>query len=177
MFQNCYLNCKTKPNFYIELGRTRLCEVRNQHRFRRCGRHTLPHLRLLPWLRPYQVRTYTTLFLIIKTGFLDTRCQCSGSADPCLWLMDPDPFYFRHWPSRCQQKTNLKKQFFCIILFEGIFTSFFKGRKSQNSRNQGVSYYFCLMIEGSEIQEAQKHVDPVDPDPDLDPDPQHWRLL
>jgi hypothetical protein len=23
-------------------------------------------------------------------------------------------------------------------------------------------------------QEAQKHVDPVDPDPDSDPDPQHW---
>ncbi len=33
----------------------------------------------------------------------------SGSADPCLWLLDPDPgsgfCYFRHWPSRCQQKT------------------------------------------------------------------------
>ncbi len=40
----------------------------------------------------------------------------SGSSDPCLWLMDPDPdsdpdsdsgsgsCYFRHWPSRCQQK-------------------------------------------------------------------------
>jgi hypothetical protein len=31
-------------------------------------------------------------------------------------------------------------------------------KKSQTSRNQGFSYYFCLMIE--------KHVDP-------DPDPQH----
>ncbi len=42
----------------------------------------------------------------------------SGSSDPCFWLMDldsdpdpdPDPgsgsCYFRHWPSRCQQKTN-----------------------------------------------------------------------
>ncbi len=52
--------------------------------------------------------------------WLTTQKQCcgsmtswggsgSGSADPCLWLMDPDPdpgsgsFYFRHWPSRCQQ--------------------------------------------------------------------------
>ncbi len=42
-------------------------------------------------------------------------CWCgsgSGSADPCFWLMDPDPdpgsgsCYFRHWPSRCQQKNN-----------------------------------------------------------------------
>jgi len=40
----------------------------------------------------------------------------SGSADPCLWLVDPDPdsdpdsgsgsCYLRHCPSRCQQKTN-----------------------------------------------------------------------
>ncbi len=44
--------------------------------------------------------------------------------------------------------------FFCLLLFEAIFTSFFKDKKkswkkSQNSRNQGFSYYFCLMIEGS----------------------------
>jgi hypothetical protein len=42
--------------------------------------------------------------------------------------------------------------------------------------NQGFSYFFCMMIEGSgsipltsgsliRIREAQKHVDPVDPDP------------
>jgi hypothetical protein len=46
-----------------------------------------------------------------------TRKQCcgsmtfwcgSGSADPRLWLMDPGSgsCYFRHWPSRCQQKTK-----------------------------------------------------------------------
>ncbi len=45
----------------------------------------------------------------------------SGSADPCLWLMDPDPgygsCYFRHWPSRCQQKTKFLTQFFLLITF------------------------------------------------------------
>jgi hypothetical protein len=45
--------------------------------------------------------------------------------------------YFHHWPSRSQQKTILKK-FFCILLFEGKFTSFLKDkkvkRKSQYSR-------------------------------------------
>jgi hypothetical protein len=70
--------------------------------------------------------------------------------------------------------------FFCLLLFEGTFTSFFKDKKSQksqNSRNQGFSYYFCLLIEGSRSGRAQKHVDPVDPDPaDPDPDwnPEHW---
>jgi hypothetical protein len=56
-----------------------------------------------------------------------------------------------------------------------------KSRKeSQNSRNQCYSYYFCMIIEGSgsragrirmhtsdewiRIREAQKHVDPVDPE-------------
>ncbi len=48
-------------------------------------------------------------------------------------------------------------------------------KKSQNSRNQCFSYYFCLMIEGSgfgsislNISEAHKHMDP------MDPDLQHW---
>ncbi len=59
--------------------------------------------------------------------------------------------YFRHWPSRCQQKTNLKKVF-CLLLFEGTFTSFSKiksKKKSHSSRNRRFSYYFCLVIEGS----------------------------
>jgi hypothetical protein len=40
----------------------------------------------------------------------------------------------------------------CLLLFEGVFTSFFKDKRqkeSQNSRNQGFFYYFCLMIKGS----------------------------
>ncbi len=43
--------------------------------------------------------------------------------DPCLWLMDPNPdpgsgsCYFRHWPSRCQQKTNFLTQFFLLTTF------------------------------------------------------------
>ncbi len=49
--------------------------------------------------------------------------------------------YFRHWPSRRQLNNNNKK-FFCLLLFEGTFTS-------QNRRNQGFTHYFCLMIEGS----------------------------
>jgi hypothetical protein len=45
------------------------------------------------------------------------------------------------------------KMFFCFLLFEVTFTSFFKEKKiqkkSQNSRNQGFSNYFCLMTERS----------------------------
>ncbi len=76
--------------------------------------------------------------------------------------MDPDAefcgcgsgsSYFRHWPSRGQQKTNLKKKIFCLLLFEGI-------------RIHASDYLIRIRI-----QEAQKHKDPTDPD--LDSDPQH----
>ncbi len=49
--------------------------------------------------------------------------------------MDPDltsgsgSCHFRHWPSRSQQKTIFKKKNFCLLLFEGTFTSFFKDKE------------------------------------------------
>jgi hypothetical protein len=80
----------------------------------------------------------------------------SGSSYPCFWLMDPDSdpesgyCYFRHWPSRRQQKTNLT-QFFLLITFWRYqvhlhhFSKIKSQKESQNRRNQG---FFCL-IEGS----------------------------
>jgi hypothetical protein len=72
----------------------------------------------------------------------------SGSADPYLWLTDPDPALF----VSDLQDANLK-YFFGLLLIEGTFISFFKDKKvtkkSQNSRYQGFSNYFCMMMEGS----------------------------
>ncbi len=72
-----------------------------------------------------------------------------------IWIL-----LFSSLTLRCQQKTNLIKNF-CLLLFECTFTSFLKDIKSKshkNSRNQGFSYYFCIMIEGIRIRiwEAQK---------------------
>ncbi len=47
-----------------------------------------------------------------------------------------------------------KKKFFCVLLFEGTF--YIMLNEYNNDRR---------------IQEAQKHVDLVDLDPDSDPDP------
>ena len=117
----------------------------------------------------------------------------SGSADPCLCLMDPDPesgsCYFRHWPWRCQQKTNFLTQFFLLLTFWRYILHFFSKIKSQKdsqkSMIQGFSYFFCMMIEGSIRIRIQRRIrDPyfwlVDPDPEgktnhVDPDPEHWR--
>ncbi len=76
----------------------------------------------------------------------------SGSAEPCLWLMDPDPAIFIiDLTMPANKKLIFLFYFFCLLLFEGTFTSFLiKSQKdSQNSRNQGFSYYFCMMIEES----------------------------
>ncbi len=50
--------------------------------------------------------------------------------------------YFRLRPSRHQQKQIFSK-FFCLLLFEGTFKDKKVIKKSQNSRNQVFSYYFC----------------------------------
>jgi hypothetical protein len=59
--------------------------------------------------------------------------------DPAIFVID------------LQDANKKLKKFFSLLLFEGTFTLFFKikgQKKSQNSRNQGFSYYFCLVKEG-----------------------------
>ncbi len=95
--------------------------------------------------------------------------QCSGSMGFFVWWIririrgsmpltngsgcGSGSCYFRHWPSRGQQKTNFFYKVFLLITFwRYIYIIFQKEKvqkKSQNSRDQGFSYYFCLMIEGS----------------------------
>ncbi len=69
----------------------------------------------------------------------DQRTDPDADLDPDIFVIDLQ---------------NAKKKNFLLITFEGTFTSFFKEKKvqkkSQNNNNQGFSYFFCLMIEGSE---------------------------
>jgi hypothetical protein len=68
------------------------------------------------------------------------------------WIMDPNPAFFISG----FRDTN-KKQVFALILTEErrfIFcTTFFKDNKSlrihKTVSNQGISTFFCLLIEGS----------------------------
>jgi hypothetical protein len=73
----------------------------------------------------------------------------------CLWLMDPDSAIFFFFIDL--QDAN-KKQIFTFLIFSAYYFfqvhlhNFLKvkvKKKSQNCRNQGFSYYFCLIIEGS----------------------------
>ncbi len=71
--------------------------------------------------------------------------QCSGS-DPWHFDVDPDSdpepaIFVIDLPDA--NKKQIYKKFFCLLLFEGTFTSFFKDKKSIRShKTEG-------MIEGS----------------------------
>ncbi len=60
-------------------------------------------------------------------------------------------FEGKYQDSRIEFSLLPSPPFFCFLLFEGPFTSFFKDKKSSRSRNQGFPtlFGFCLMIEGS----------------------------
>ncbi len=91
--------------------------------------------------------------------------------DPCLRLMDPDPV-----------KTNFKRKFFCFLLFEDTFTSFLKIKVQKSYKTVGVKVFLLFLLDDRRIRiristsdqwiriwEAQKHVNPVDPE--------HWYPL
>jgi hypothetical protein len=48
----------------------------------------------------------------------------SGSADPCLLLMDPDSAFFVNDLQDASKKLIFLTHFFCLLLFEGTFTLF-----------------------------------------------------
>jgi hypothetical protein len=114
-------------------------------------------------------------------------------------ILDPH-LLFSSLTVKMPTKKNFLFYFSCLLLLTvhlHHFSKIISQKESQNSWKQGFSYYFCMMIEGSgsgagsgsipltngsgagsvfltnwiRIREAQKHVDPVDPD--SDPDPQH----
>ncbi len=56
--------------------------------------------------------------------------------------MDPDPFIFIN--DLQDAKKNLK--FFCILLFKGTFTSFFKDKKSNRSHKTEEIKVFLTIL-------------------------------
>ncbi len=66
--------------------------------------------------------------------------------------MDPDPSFFIIDLQDANKKTNFFKKFPAYYYLKVHLHNFLKvksQKKSQNSINQGFSYYFCLIIEGS----------------------------
>ncbi len=71
----------------------------------------------------------------------------SGSGDPCLWLMDPKPSIFVMKLQDANKKNygSFFKKFFCLLLFEGTFTSFFKDKSSKRShKTVGIKVFLTI---------------------------------
>ncbi len=74
------------------------------------------------------------------SGFVPLTNGSGTTPDPAIFVSD-------------LQDGKKKFKVFCILLFESTFPSFFKDKRSPKTvpRNQGFSYYFCLMIEESRV--------------------------
>jgi hypothetical protein len=99
-------------------------------------------------------------------------------SDPAIFVTD----------LQCQQKTNFSTQFsayYFLKLHLHHFSKIKSQNESLNSRNQGFSYYFCMMIEGSGSRAGSGSGSGSTPltsgsgsgrpkNTCADPDPQHW---
>ncbi len=106
--------------------------------------------------KPFFVHTFLSvdnlLFYVYWGVPLCMAFWCgSGSADPCLWILDPDldpdPAIF---VTDLQDaiKKQFKKKFFSLLLFEGTVTSFFKDKKSKRShKTVGIKVFSFFLID------------------------------
>ncbi len=130
----------------------------------------------------------------------DPACpKTSGSAtlvsssvvDPWHFDTDPNPrirttelqiwiriLLFRQWLTKCQKIRFFQSFRAYYFLKVHLHQSSKSQKKSQNSRNQGFSYFLCFSMKGSGSVSVQIMTDlggskPKDP---TDPDPQDWFL-
>jgi hypothetical protein len=60
--------------------------------------------------------------------------------------MDPDPAIFVIDLQEANKKIYFFTKFFCLLLFEGTFTSFFKDKKTKRSHHRTVGIKVFLTI-------------------------------
>ncbi len=58
-------------------------------------------------------------------------------------------WYFRHWLSRNKFFKTIFSAYYFLKLHSHHFSKIKSQKESLNNRNQGFSYYFCMIIEGS----------------------------
>jgi hypothetical protein len=108
--------------------------------------------------RKFLKRNFRPIFCVLFSY------QCCGSATFC-YGSEFGSCSFRHWLSRCQHKITVFSKFFCLLLFEGTFTSVFKDIKSHKRIHKTVEIKgfltFLLMMEESGSVKIMTDVDPV----------------
>ena len=61
-------------------------------------------------------------------------------------ILDPDPAIFVIDLQDISKKLNFLHNFFCLLLFEGTFTLFFKDKKSQKESHNSDSRFFLIFL-------------------------------
>ncbi len=119
-----------------------------------------------------KTKIYSELFHITD-GICISLLQCcgsmtfwsgsgSGSADPCLWLMDPDPAFFVIDLQDASKKLIFNTIFFCLLLFKGKFTSFFKIKCQKESQ---IKVFLTIFAWWYKDPDPDPYIWLVDPDP------------
>jgi hypothetical protein len=94
------------------------------------------------WVSPAVFRIHDILgWIRIRIRILGSMLLTNGSGSGSC--------YFRHRPSRCQQKLIFNTVFSAYYFLKVHLHHFSKiksQKESQNRRNQGFAYYFCMMI-------------------------------
>jgi hypothetical protein len=68
-----------------------------------------------------------------------------SDADPALFVVDLQE----------ANKKLIKKKFFCLLLFEGTFTSFFKDRKSKRShKTVRIKVFLIILLDNRRMMEG-----------------------
>ncbi len=129
--------------------------------------------------------TFTIFFSTFVGHFCPPGFGSNPDPDPQPWLQIHDILvriqiresmpltngsgscYFRHWPSRRQQKLICFKRFISLVLFEGTFRSFFKDKNSVVD----PEWFISDPIPDPAFQRVTDPIPDPDPDPDPTPDP------
>jgi hypothetical protein len=128
------------------------------------GQKIYPHSR--------QILHYNTFKVLILFLFIDRDCD-EDLCYSCLLAHQRVKLTRKKncWIFPPSRKLLLKYQIFKS--FPPVFRIHVQ-KKSQSSTYES-RFFLLFLLNGRRIRirEAQKHVDPVDPDPDWDPDPEH----
>jgi hypothetical protein len=102
-------------------------------------------------IAPVSNTLVTPVFFGALSAVLRIFWSGSGSADLCLCLMDPVPdpsIFIIDLQDANKKQIKKKKKKFCILLFEGTFTSFFKSKKLKRShKTVEIKVFLTILLD------------------------------
>ncbi len=135
-----------KFDFNFNFKQCTKCKIR-----RYCSRGKLSpgwdvYYTVLRMIHKYFFRIRSVILIKEMTCCQQCSRSRSGSKDPCLWLMDPDPAIFVIGIQDDNTKPIFFESFSGLLLFEGTFTTFFKDKKSKRYHKTIAIKFFLTTV-------------------------------